>query len=106
MAELIDDLERRGGDAFSDRPFQELDGALLARLAYLPFEHTALAHRSEPIRLAEAAALLLQTPEAVAHVTQPKDLQLLDALVSSARYRGALLQGLAAQTDTETQFPR
>ena len=31
-------------------------------------------------------------------------LQLLDALVSSARYRGALLQGLAAQTDTETQF--
>ena len=104
MAELIDDLECRGGDVFSDRPFQELDGALLARLAYLPFEHTVLAHRSEPIRLAEAAALLLQTPEAVAHVTQPKDLQLLDALVSSARYRGAMVLGLAAQADTETLF--
>ena len=50
MAELIDDLERRGGDAFSDRPFQELDGALLARLAYLPFEHTALASRSGWLR--------------------------------------------------------
>ena len=104
MAALIDDLERRGADTFSDRPFQELDGALLARLAYLPFEHTALAHRSEPIRLAEAAALLLQTPEAVARVTQPKDLQLLDVLANSARYRDTLLQNLSAQADAETQF--
>ena len=104
MMTWTDDLAQRGGASFAEQPFQELDGALLSRLAYLPFERTATAQRTEPLRLPEAAALLLQTPEALAHVTQPEDLHLLRLLAESVRFCSALLLDAVGQTDEATQF--
>mgnify|MGYP004558606971 FL=1 len=99
---IFDYLQRQGARRFDELPFSVLDGLILARLSYLPFE-SLLAPQQEA-RLADVGARLLETPELTASVRQKKDLRLLAALLACARYRDLLLFGCVAYRESEMQF--
>ena len=61
---IFDYLQRQGARRFDELPFSVLDGLILARLSYLPFE-SLLAPQQEA-RLADVGARLLETPELTA----------------------------------------
>ena len=59
MANVYDYLSWRGDIPLSVDPFNELDGMVLARLSYLPFDHIMEQGNWEPMRLGTAVSVLL-----------------------------------------------
>lgn len=59
MANVYDYLSWRGDIPLSVDPFNELDGMVLARLAYLPFDYIMEQGNWEPVRLGTAIPVLL-----------------------------------------------
>lgn len=103
MKNLFDYLYWRGDLSLRFVQFQELDGAILARLAYLPFERLFPQGLERPLPLAEAGAQLLALPGLAEQMTQPEDLHLLRVLLTGERFRHAELVGFSSLTDEESQ---
>ena len=104
MTDIFDYLYWRGDISTRCAAFHELDGAILARLAYLPFERIFPNGTEQPLPLTEAATRLLAVPDLEEQVTQPADLRLLKTLLGCDRFCHAELVGFTAQRDEETQF--
>lgn len=103
MTNLFDYLYWRGDISTRFAAFQELDGAILARLSYLPFELVLPEPPEAPLPLRDVAAMLLAVPELEARVTQPEDLHLLRTVLECERFRNAEVLGFASRRDAETQ---
>ena len=103
MKNLFDYLYWRGDLSLRFVQFQELDGAILARLAYLPLERLFPQGLERPLPLAEAGAQLLALPGLAEQMTQPEDLHLLRVLLTGERFRHAELVGFSSLTDEESQ---
>ncbi len=100
---IFDYLIWRGDVPIEQAPFNEVDGAILARLSYLPFEHIVSGRSTEPVRLAYAAEELITMPEFEKRVLQKEDAELVRRLSESARFREMQIIDFAAKTDAETQ---
>ena len=62
MENILDYIRWRGDLTVEQVPFNEVDGLIFARLAYLPFDEIALSEKDE-ISVGEAAKRILQVPE-------------------------------------------
>lgn len=102
MANMIDYLAWRGDLPMAPGQLNQVDGVLLARLAYLPFEHVFLPG-VERISIGRAAEQLLSLPEIGSLLLIPSDRTLLEALKESPRFREMELSGSVNQLDGETQ---
>ena len=62
MTNIFDYLLWRGDLPLSQTPFNQVDGAVLARLSYLPFEHVMEQESGTPVRVDTACRALLAWP--------------------------------------------
>lgn len=87
MGNLFEYLAWRDDLTLASSPFNEVDGVILARLAYFPLELIGMGE-GDRLSVGAAAAALLSVPELRerAHLAE-QDEQLLHGLMRSARYR-------------------
>ncbi len=104
MTNLFDYLFWRGDLSFTQDAPNAVDGMILARLSYFPWERLAVWHRPETVLLlGEAAAELLALPELEEIALQKEDPHLLRVLAESPRFREAAVSDFVCRTDAETQ---
>ena len=101
MTNILDYLLWRGDITFENDPFNEIDGAICARLSYLPFERFLKA--DEEITLKNAAEKMLGTENIEEKVLIKDDLKLIKALKDSSRYNSSSVFGFVHKTDRESQ---
>lgn len=102
MANLFDYIVWRGDLTLAQSGFNEIDGMILARLSYVPFEWVADAlHNTATI--GSVAAALLCVPDIENKVTSAEDINLLRALAESPRFCTMELFAYENQLDLESQ---
>ena len=102
MADLFDYLYWRDDLTLEQDGLNEVDVAILSRLAYLPFDDL----KQWPVTVGDAAVALLMEPEIGEKVLMESDLQLLSRLAHGRRFASLTLCGYVSriQEDTQTQF--
>ena len=100
MATLFDYVTWRGDLPFAQQGCNPLDGAIFARLAYLPF-HRVVPDAKAVCPLRDAAQALLSLPE---RSFSDNDAQLLQRLIDAPRFRDLPLRGIVDRLSDETQF--
>lgn len=103
MNTLFDYLEWRGDLTFSQDPVHEVDGMILARLSYLPFDGLLSGDFSKMVPLKEVARSLLSDRAFSKRVLLDRDDELLAALSQSPRFENLLLAGYVNLVDPESQ---
>ena len=74
---IFDYMFWRGDLSFSEREFNDVDGVILARLSYLPFELIMNQNSIKEITIAEMAKKLIAYPNIENMVIQKEDIQFL-----------------------------
>lgn len=98
MANVFDYLDWRGDLTMLQAPFCAVDGMLLSRLSYLPFDGL------EPgLSIGEAVGRLLEQENIETQVLLPEDLRLMAALRASKRFQSLQISDYVNQIDLETQ---
>lgn len=87
MANIIDYLQWRGDLPLAQYDFHEVDGVVLARLSYLPFNGIVPADFSAAVPLAQAAEALLRQPDLEQRVLQQADVALLRRWPAAGGFR-------------------
>lgn len=107
MANILDYLEWRGDLTLAQDPFNPVDGLILCRLAYVPFDGIAPSPGAGTVTIGEAAKTLLaqDTPERRAAVESlwKGDAELLAALAASGRFADMLLEGYVSELDPDEE---
>lgn len=103
MANLFDYLDWRGDLPLSAAPLNPVDGILLARLSYLPFELFSRPLGREAAPLREVAAELSARADFSSRVLRRSDARLLTAMGQSVRFREMTVFHYEQQFDAETQ---
>ena len=103
MANLFDYLDWRGDLPLSVAPLNPVDGILLARLSYLPFELFSRPLSREAAPLREVAAELSARADFSSKVLRRSDARLLTALGQSRRFQDMTVFHYEKQFDAETQ---
>lgn len=103
MASIFDYLRWRGDLPLNLVPLNPVDGILLSRLSYLPFElySRSLEHDSAPLK--DVAAALLALPELEVKALRRADIRLLREMGESPRFRDLPIFRYVKQFDPETQ---
>ncbi len=98
MANYLDYLRWRGDLSFSKKKFNEIDAAIFAALAYLPFNE--IKKRNKTLTLANAAQKLLELdpPEFNAEPSLKITLQLI---IKSPRFAKVTVEDVVSKTTTE-----
>ena len=107
MANIFDYLIWRGDLPLSVSPFNEVDGAVFARLSYLPFELIMPCDSPVSVTIADAAAALISlNTKKAGSLRKENDAKLLEMLLNSRRFRDIELFGYSHLFDaaTQTQF--
>ena len=107
MANIFDYLIWRGDLPLSVSPFNEVDGAVFARLSYLPFELIVPCDSPVSVTIADAAAALISLNiKKPGSLRKENDAKLLEMLLNSRRFRDIELFGYSYLFDaaTQTQF--
>ena len=107
MANIFDYLIWRGDLPLSVSPFNEVDGAVFARLSYLPFELIMPCDSPVSVTIADAAAALISLNiKKPGSLRKENDAKLLEMLLNSRRFRDIELFGYSHLFDaaTQTQF--
>ncbi len=97
MATILDYLDWRGDLSFAVSPFGPVDGVILARLVYFPFD--GLLQTARPLR--EAVAALPPLPE---RRSTEEDYRFLETLIKSPRFSELRLSHFVNRLDAQTQF--
>jgi hypothetical protein len=101
---IFDYMEWRGDLGIDRDPFNDVDSLILSVLAYVPFEGIVGPEaRKRGISIADAASALFRTDVTARPVRTPKDLELLSALASSARFGDMRLSGYVSEHDGTEQ---
>ena len=103
MANIFDYLDWRGDLPFAQIPFCAVDGMILSRLSYLPFDGIVSETTAVSVPLFEVAQVLIEQEETARKVLLQEDLQLLLALAQSIRFQQVRLSAYVNQIDAETQ---
>ena len=103
MANLFDYLDWRGDLPLSVAPLNPVDGILLARLSYLPFELFSRPLDQEAAPLREVAAELSARADFSSKVLRRNDARLLTALGQSRRFQEMTVFHYEKHFDAETQ---
>ena len=103
MTNIFDYLLWRGDLPLSQTPFNQVDGAVLARLSYLPFEHVMEQESGTPVRVDTACRALLAWPNIQAIVLRKEDYRLLEALQDSPRFQNMEIFEYVNRVDPQTQ---
>ena len=94
MANIFDYLIWRGDLPLSVSPFNEVDGAVFARLSYLPFELIMPCDSPVSVTIADAAAALISlNTKKPGSLRKENDAKLLEMLLNSRRFRDIELFG-------------
>ena len=106
MADIFDYLMWRGDLTLENSPLNAVDGMILARLSYLPFENIVDSGNEPCVTVGAACEAILQKPDIENKVLLKDDTRLMAALRDSARYRDMPLSGYVNELDaaTQTQF--
>ena len=106
MTNLFDYLTWRGDIPFENDPFNEIDGMIMARFAYAPFDGIVPETVRERVTVMQACRQLLQMENLQQLVLNLEDVHLYEALAQSIRYRDVELCNFRNLIDnaTETQF--
>lgn len=103
MANLFDYLDWRGDLTLAQSPFNEIDGMILARFSYVPFECVADAFSGGSPTIGSVASALLSVPDIQSRVTLEEDTALLRILSESRRFCKLKLSAYENRLDSETQ---
>lgn len=103
MANCFDYLAWRGDIPFSVAGFNEVDGMLLSRFAYAPFE---LAEGKFPMKVSEACEKMLAHKELESHLVHKDDKLVIEGFLQSDRFASLSVFGYedTIDTESETQF--
>ena len=104
MENIFDYIKWRGDLSMKSSGFNEIDGVILARLAYAPFDRIASQMKEKPTSIQEAAEALLKLPDIAESVLWKYDTDLLAELSENKRYCNMKLSGYVNQIDQETQM--
>ena len=86
MANLLDYLSWRGDLTMENSPFCEVDGAILARIAYFPFDLIGIGSQNR-ITIGDAAAAFLNVPDIEEKVLFREDFPLMESLQDAPRFK-------------------
>lgn len=95
---IMEYLEWRGDLSLETVPFNEVDGVILARLSYFPFEILMGNEQKESITISNAAKAFLETAEIEENVKLKNDIELMKALIESRRFADLELITLRANS--------
>ena len=103
LSNLFDYLTWRDDLTLAQSPFNEVDGAILARVSYFPFDLISLSEESA-ITLGEAAVAFLSVPDMQQKVLFREDYPLMEALAESPRFKDMKLLSYRNTFDTENEI--
>ena len=105
MADIFDYFLWRGDLTLDQIPFNELDGMILARFAYIPFEHFSRPLTGQPVPIRDIARDALDDG-ALAERWKMRDRELLERMAASARFGDMLAGWHVSRLDerVQTQF--
>lgn len=103
MSNVFDYLAWRGDLLFRQSPFNEVDGAILARFAYAPFECMETPIGDRKVSIKEAANSLLEHPDIEDEVLLKIDLRLIESIAESERFNDLKIFAYENVYDIETQ---
>mgnify|MGYP004534194127 FL=1 len=99
---VLDYLSWRGDLSLQSSAFNEVDGVILARLSYLPFEYLGETAQTD-LTVGEAAKHLLERPDIADIALIEGDVPLLHALKDSARFCDMVLSDFVNEIDEDSQ---
>lgn len=91
MADLFDYLSWRGDLRFSQDPPNPVDALIFSALAYIRFGGDVEAHPATPTSLSDALKEFFQLPDHEQRIRVKDDLELLNAVARTERFRGVRL---------------
>lgn len=103
IANIFDYLIWRGDLTLEHSDFNEIDGVILARLSYLPFEKIIEQHSMRTAKMSFAAKAFLALPDIDSIVLMKEDVRLLTFLAESPRFQNMEIMMYVNQIDTKTQ---
>lgn len=103
MTNLFDYLQWRGDLTLKQSPFNEVDGMILARFSYEPFEYAFPSSAEAPLTVEAAARLISSAPDIQNKVILEEDIPLLSALADARRFRHMTLSHYVNQIDLSQQ---
>lgn len=106
MNNCFDYLKWRGDLSFCQDPFNEIDGMILSRFVYAPFDGIVSSSVRERITLGEACVKMLELPNLSQLVLNSEDIRLYETLMNTKRYQELELCNFRNIIDdrTQTQF--
>lgn len=106
MANMLDYLTWRGDLRFSQAELNDVDGLILSELAYIQYEGLVSGDLCNPVPMREVAKTILAQPNPMERCRTEKDLELLQAVVSSERFGelGICYYRSVLDLEEETQF--
>ena len=104
MSDVFDYFAWRGDLLLQQSPFNEVDGMILARFSYAPFDCIENQINSGELSIRDAACYLLHSPDIESKVLMKDDLQLLENLSDSERFRNMKIFAYENVFDVDTQI--
>lgn len=103
ITDIFDYFTWRGDLTLEHSGFNEVDGVILARLAYLPFEKIMEQRSLNTVKISFAAKAFLALPDIDSVVLMKEDVRLVTFLADSPRFQDMEIMMYVNQIDTETQ---
>lgn len=103
ITNIFDYFVWRGDLTLEHSGFNEIDGVILARLSYLPFEKIMEQRSMSAIKITFAAKTFLELPDIDSIVLMKEDVRLLAFLAESPRFQNMEILMYVNQIDAETQ---
>lgn len=103
MSNIFDYFTWRGDLILQQEPFNEVDGAVLARFAYAPFDSIEQQINSGQMTVKSAVDILLARPDTKEKVLMKIDLKLLENIAGSERYKDMKLLAYENVFDVDQQ---
>lgn len=106
MPTILDYLQTNAERPFDQLPFGEIDALIIARIAYLPFDHDIVSTDAHTSAVKDASAALTADPELKRRVFWRYDVDLAHLLQANARFGNLTLSHYVNEIDetTEMQF--
>lgn len=106
MANIFDYIYSQGNYTFSEKPFTHIDGLVLSRFSYIPFDRILSADFDRKITVRQAAERFLNYPKADSSVFLPDDINFIRGVEKSPRFSQMKLFGYVnrVNVDERKQF--
>ncbi|MGN1334859.1 MAG: DUF2974 domain-containing protein [Anaerovoracaceae bacterium] len=103
MSDIFDYLAWRGDLSMEHSSYNPVDGVILARVSYLPFESIMKPGYPDVITISEASKAMLSLPDIKETALMPDDIRLMEELIKRPRFRDMEISNFANELDIDTQ---